>query len=206
MNLTAIDKLPTVDQILAFIVLIALVLDILWWLLSRRYKPEATNPYFDAEAIEVAKASAELKDKIDYKEIMPAHLLWALFHKPGRRLSKFLHQQKLDPLEGKKLLEEMFLKSRAGDRQRFSYQQPYLSKRVKQVIDQASINIKQRKASKITPIDLFEALLEKTASSENDTVYNEVKFFATSVGISLVTTLAQLKKTANETPSDSPKR
>ena len=178
------------DQNLAFIMLIILLISI--WLLAQGFKRKEDNSHFDAEAIEVAKSSAELKRKYNYKELMPEHFLWALFDSPGNNLEFFLSTNGLDPSRGKKLLEDLFVQKSIKNEEEMP-SQPYLGEHVKQVIDKAKINAGKRKASKISPIDLFESLLEEAVFS-NKNVYNELKEVIESMNVSLEETHQRLKK------------
>ena len=178
------------NQNLVLIILIIILISI--WFLAQESKHKKRNFHFDAEAMEVAKASAELKRKYNYKELMPEHFLWALFESPGKKLEFFLSHNGLDPSKGKKLLEDLFVQKSIKNEEVMP-SQPYLGEHVKQVIDKAKINIGKRKAIKISPIDLFESLLEEAVFS-NENVYNELKKVIKSMDVSLEETHQHLKK------------
>lgn len=192
MHLRTTNSIFILDQKLILTILLVVAIGTLLLLLIWKFRRKATIPYFDTEAMEVAKATAELKNKYNYKELMPEHFLWALFDRPGKSLNEFLSQHRLDPLEGKKVLEELFVRENLDNKETMP-SQLYVGKYVKQVINKAGINVERRKASKITPSDLFESLLETIVSSD-ESVYDEIKSFMNSRGVSIERILEQLKK------------
>jgi ATP-dependent Clp protease ATP-binding subunit ClpA len=190
MSFSAAYFLDSNQNSLAMVLVIIIFIGLLGWFFYWQ-KRKANSPYLDLEVKDVAKAATELKAKYEYKELLPEHLLWALFDQPGHELNHFLYQHKLDPLEGKKVLEEMFANKHVNKGQTL-VDQPYVSKHVKEIINQAGINKVRRKVRKVTPIDLFEALLEALVSSD-ESIFDETKSFMKLVGVSSESMLKQLR-------------